>query len=330
MNLPASQVDDPVKRNVAEGILAWCRKKTAQTTARHVKLFQYLPDAASFLRSNVGDVPRLLSPAVDVLFAVPIKADRKIFAKGLGDSRLQTQKNSAIGLRRLLDKGGESLNFDEAQAALIALSRLGSDGPATSVRKQIMSMLKSSFEKEDGFSLSDLEQTRQFLEKRFGRPFTLLVDDAVDVDQWLAKFTGEEGDAERGKLVFIKAQCAACHQVGVGYVTSSALGPSLEGITKRFSKRALFQAILEPNRDVADRYRAVLVENEDGDFVTGLKVYQSADGITLLLADGSTARINSDQIAEIKQSAQSLMPARLLDSLTPTEIADLWAFLQTL
>jgi hypothetical protein len=50
----------------------------------------------------------------------------------------------------------------------------------------------------------------------------------------------------------------------------------------------------------------------------------------LLLADGSTARVNTDQIAELKQSKQSLMPARLLDNLTPTEIADLWAFLQTL
>jgi len=108
------------------------------------------------------------------------------------------------------------------------------------------------------------------------------------------------------------------------------LGPSLEGITKRFSKRALFQSILDPDRDVADRYRAVLVETEDGDFVTGLKVYKSADGVTLLLADGSTARINTDEIAELKQSRKSLMPARLLDNLTPTEIADLWAFLKTL
>jgi len=61
-----------------------------------------------------------------------------------------------------------------------------------------------------------------------------------------------------------------------------------------------------------------------------LKIYQSADGITLLLADGSTARINSDRIAELKQSKQSLMPARLLDNLKPTEIADLWTFLKTL
>ena len=81
---------------------------------------------------------------------------------------------------------------------------------------------------------------------------------------------------------------------------------------------------------MADRYRAVLVETEDGDFVVGLKVYQSADGITLLLADGSTARINSDRIAELKQSKQSLMPARLLDNLTPNEVVDLWTFFKTL
>jgi len=330
MNAPSEHVNDSLKTELANVILAWCRKYPKQTTARHVKLFQKLPDAASFLRSSVGGRAQLLSPTVDALFETPVEADRATFVRGLGADRLQTQKNSAIGLRRLLDRGADSLSFDETQVALTTLSRLGGDRPATSVRKQLILMLKSSFAKEDGYSDGDLTETRQFLEKRFGQPFKPEVDGAVDVDQWLAKFAWNKGNVERGEVVFAKAQCAACHQSGGGQLTSSALGPSLEGVTKRFSQRALFQSILDPNRDVADRYRAVLVETEDGEFVAGLKVYQSADGITLLLADGSTARINGEQIAELKQSKQSLMPARLLDNLTPTEIADLWAFLTTL
>jgi len=249
-----------------------------------------------------------------VLFDKPTEADRGTLVRGLSADRLQTQKNSAIGLRRLLDGG----------------SRLGDDGPGKSVRKQLMLLLEASFGTEPQYPDADPVQSRQFLEKRFGRAFKIEAEGAIDVDQWMANAQWEGGDVERGKAVFAKAQCAACHQSGSGRLTSSALGPSLEGVTKRFSKRALFQSILDPNRDVADRYRAVLVETEDGDFVVGLKVYQSADGITLLLADGSTARINSDTIAELKQSKHSLMPARLLDNLTPTEIADLWTFLKTL
>ncbi len=327
---PAEHVNDSVKTELANVILAWCRKNSEQVSARHVKLFQRLPKAASFLRSIVDERPHLLSPTVDVLVDGPTAVDRATFVRGLRADRLQTQKNSAIGLRRLMDKGAELLSFEETQVAVGVLTRLGSDGPSNSVRKQLMLMLKSSFVEEDDFVDGDLAQTVQYLEKRFGKAFKLEVDGTVDVDQWLAKFDWNNGDVARGKGVFTKVQCAGCHQSGSGQLTGSALGPSLEGITKRFSKRALFQSILNPDRDVADRYRAVLVETEDGEFVAGLKVYQSADGITLLLADGSTARINTDQIAELKQSKRSLMPARLLDNLTPLEIADLWAFLATL
>ena len=327
---PEESVNDADKNKVADVILAWCRKHPDKISARHVRLFARHPDAGSFLRSIVDGAQQLLSPSVDVLFDKPTEADRATFVRGLGADRLQTQKYSAIGLRRLLDGGADSLSFEETQVAMETISRLGDDGPGKSVRKQLMLLLKASFGTEPQYPGADPIQTRQFLEKRFGRAFKTKADGAIDVDQWMANVQWDQGDVERGKAVFTKAQCAACHQSGSGQLVSSALGPSLEGVTKRFSKRALFQSILDPNRDVADRYRAVLVETEDGDFVVGLKVYQSADGITLLLADGSTARINSDRIAELKQSKQSLMPARLLDNLTPNEVVDLWTFLKTL
>ncbi len=321
---------DDVRSKVASVMLAWCRKYPTEVSARHVQLFRHHAEAASFLRSVGDNSQNLLSSTVSVLFEKPIDADRAIFVRGLGSQRLETKKQAAIGIRRLLEGGVNPLTFEETQFTFNALARLSNDGPGTSVKKQMMLLLKSSFGREKKYPGADLAQTKQFLEKRFGRPFKLEEDGAVDVDQWMAKIAWGQGDVERGKAVFIKAQCASCHQSGSTQVGSSALGPSLEGITKRFSKRAIFQAILEPNRDVADRYRAVLVETEGGDFMTGLKIYQSVDGITLLLADGSTARVNADQIADLKQSKKSLMPARLLDNLTPTEITDLWAFLKTL
>jgi len=150
-------------------MLAWCRKHPEAISTRHVKLFKQATDAASFLRSIVVDSPQLLSAAVDVLSKMPTDADRATFVRGLGADRLQTQKNSAIGLRRLLDRGAESLSFDETQAAVATISKLGNDAPDQSVRKQLALLLRASFGKEPQYPGVDLIQTRQFLEKKFGQ-----------------------------------------------------------------------------------------------------------------------------------------------------------------
>ena len=142
---PEESVSDVDKAKVAEVILAWCRKHPDKISARHVRLFARHPDAGSFLRSIVDGAQQLLSPSVDVLFDKPTEADRATFVRGLGADRLQTQKNSAIGLRRLLDGGADSLSFEETQVAMKTVSRLGDDGPGKSVRKQLMLLLKASF-----------------------------------------------------------------------------------------------------------------------------------------------------------------------------------------
>ena len=118
MEAPVESVGDADKNKLADVILAWCRKHPNEASARHVKIFKQHADAGSFLRSVVDATPQLLSPAVDVLFENPTEADRATFVRGLGADRLQTQKYSAIGLRRLLDGGAESLSFEETQVAM--------------------------------------------------------------------------------------------------------------------------------------------------------------------------------------------------------------------
>ena len=61
-------------------------------------------------------------------------------------------------------------------------------------------------------------------------PAALDANDGFDSAAWSKRLAGIEwakGDAERGRVAFTKATCAACHDGG------RAVGPSLLGITKR-------------------------------------------------------------------------------------------------
>ena len=87
---------------------------------------------------------------------------------------------------------------------------------------------------------------------------------------------------------------------------------------------------MDPSEVIPDRYRAKQVLTTNGKLVTGLVVYESVDGVTLMAADGHTKRVNVDEIQEMRSSEVSLMPEGLLQGLSDAEIADLLAYLKSL
>lgn len=131
------------------------------------------------------------------------------------------------------------------------------------------------------------------------------------------------GDLQVGKSLY-EQKCGLCHG------GQSALGPSLLGVAKRFSREDLSKAIFEPSRDISDRYRSIRVLTMDGEIFTGMIIYNAADGTTLQTADGNLVRINQDNIEDKAYSTESLMPSGLLDDRSPAEVASLYAYLGTL
>lgn len=145
----------------------------------------------------------------------------------------------------------------------------------------------------------------------------------IDTNTALQSIQNLVGNAANGKSLY-QTKCGLCHG------GQSSLGPSLVGVAKRFSREDLAKAIYEPSRDVSDRYRAVRVLTVDDEILTGMVIYNAADGVTLQAADGSILRINQDTITEKAYSTESLMPNGLLDDKSPQEVADLFAYLSTL
>jgi putative heme-binding domain-containing protein len=146
-----------------------------------------------------------------------------------------------------------------------------------------------------------------------------------DAQAWQARLKlvpRDKGNAERGKQLFVRAQCQACHNGG------SAVGPSLEGVSKRFSRDDLLVAILDPSREIPARYRTTRIATREGKVFEGIIVYDAPDGILLQVSSEETVRIAGDSIEERTPGNRSLMPAGLLDDFKPEEIADLLAYLK--
>ncbi len=143
----------------------------------------------------------------------------------------------------------------------------------------------------------------------------------------LAKITAAP-NFERGRELTAVAQCFKCHRfAGQGGIQ----GPDLTGTSRRFNATDMLTAIVEPNKEVSDQYQATQFLTDNG-ALTGRVANLSGDTlmvVTNMLAPGEFTNIKVNDIIERRPSPVSMMPAGLLDTFTPDEIADLLAYLHS-
>lgn len=143
------------------------------------------------------------------------------------------------------------------------------------------------------------------------------------------------GNAEKGAAHF-QQRCATCHR---GKPPFSNEGPGLgpDMVTVATAGRALLLGnILDPNREVAAQFEAwTIVTSNDGgeEEVVGLIEKESTNEVTIRsLTDierkGRT--ISRSKIISMKPTGRSLMPEGLLTGMTPQDLADLFAFIESL
>ena len=282
---------------------------------------------------SLGNRPEFRGLAIKAISRAPVAGDRKLLTAGLDSAELSTVKNAAIGLRRVFDKSRP----EELAAAIAAALRLGWDNPSVSVRDQLM-MLAAKHEakaaKEIGYQLKkqNLNQSavlgrwEEWVSTNHPVQYKTAFASIGPVDwkktkERISSIAWDSGDADRGGELYKSLQCAACHDGG------SRLGPRLEGIAKRFSREDIFKSILLPDQQVPQRYRALVIQTVDGKLYRGSQVYDSVDGVTLQQIDGTTLRINKQDIEERVLSAKSLMPAGLLKDRSDQDWADLYEYL---
>ncbi len=135
------------------------------------------------------------------------------------------------------------------------------------------------------------------------------------------------GDPEAGRKIFYTnqlAQCLRCHAVrGQG----GSVGPDLAGLASRQGSDYLLESLIVPSAKVVDGYGVVTVTLKDDKSVSGI-LQGKSDGVMAIL-EGTTRRLISEkEVKSITPPVSAMPPVGVL--LTPRELRDLMAYLQTL
>jgi putative heme-binding domain-containing protein len=134
-----------------------------------------------------------------------------------------------------------------------------------------------------------------------------------------------KGDRARGKLVF-KKECSACHQLeGVG----TQIGAELNAIRNQGSEAILLN-ILDPNREVKPQFLSYVLATSAGRIVTGMITAETATGLTLRRADGTSESVLRIDIDELRSTGVSFMPEGLEKQIDMPAMADLLAYLNSI
>jgi putative heme-binding domain-containing protein len=131
------------------------------------------------------------------------------------------------------------------------------------------------------------------------------------------------GDAAQGRKLFGALGCAKCHAVAADQKGGGA--PSLAEAKRRFTVAYVVESVLLPSKQVAEPFRATLLNLTDGKVVSGLVVNETADALEVLLPDASRRTIAKKDVDARALSKLSPMPAGLVK--TPAELRDLLAYL---
>lgn len=138
----------------------------------------------------------------------------------------------------------------------------------------------------------------------------------------------QQGDPVRGEKVYRRTQlgCTGCHSIGGA---GGKVGPDMTSIGASAPVDYLIESVWFPNRKVKEGFHSLLLETKDGSELSGILVREDTDSLVLRDTLGNEVSVAKNSI-EKRTTGGSLMPAGLIDGISPNERLDLFRFLSEL
>lgn len=146
-------------------------------------------------------------------------------------------------------------------------------------------------------------------------------------EEVLDRVLKEKGHAALGEMVFTKATCVACHTVKE---TEAQKGPYLGNIAQTYKRRELAEAILEPNKTIAQGFASEMITLKDGTQQMGFITLEGASEVKLRNIAAQEFTFPTSEIKERQKLPMSMMPPGLMMNFTVLEFASLLDYLEAL
>ncbi len=163
-------------------------------------------------------------------------------------------------------------------------------------------------------------------------PFALKADELENLVAFVRSGmdrTGTEfrlGDARRGKAIYEKAGCAACHRLdGNG----SRTAPALDDIGFIRRPGQILTSLTDPTKGTMPINRSVTIFTADGRTIHGRRFNEDTFSVQLIDQQENVLSINKSDIRRFDVSMTSQMPS-YRGRLSDVELADLLAYLVSL
>jgi putative membrane-bound dehydrogenase-like protein len=134
------------------------------------------------------------------------------------------------------------------------------------------------------------------------------------------------GDAEAGRRVFFdrRTGCSNCHSV---HGRGGRIGPNLSNAAAAKSRDQILASILHPSKERSPDFQGYVVVMRDGQIHQGTQFHFRGESAELLLINGRLLRFALRDTEEYRALDESLMPERLVETMSVSELRDLMAFL---
>ncbi|MCA9050620.1 MAG: c-type cytochrome, partial [Planctomycetaceae bacterium] len=200
-------------------------------------------------------------------------------------------------------------NYAEELARALADNRISSEDISAAQVRQLLA-----------FSSDDINQV---IHAKWGVINESSAARAAVMERLKQELTGEvlgRADHVAGAALF-KKSCGACHRL---YGDGGQIGPDLTG-SNRGNLDYLLTNIIEPSAVVPKQFTVSVILLTSGRVVTGVVVGETEQSISVQ-TDKELLTISKADIEERTLTTKSLMPDGLLDTLSPEQIRDLFAF----
>jgi putative membrane-bound dehydrogenase-like protein len=151
--------------------------------------------------------------------------------------------------------------------------------------------------------------------------------ESMSVPDAIAAVAKTKGDVELGKKLFTQQTCVNCHTISE---KEPQRGPYLGNIAATYKRPELAEAILVPNKTLAQGFVANHFVLKDGDELDGFVTLEAADRVTIRDVTSQEHTIPTKNIAKRDKLEKSLMPEGLAAPLTLHEFASLLDYLENL